>query len=165
MNCDKQQALETINRLHEENRLDNSDYSTIHEGLSEIEPLRDRDEVLEELWEQFGNIPMNPLTERIEVPFMGWGAGIHREEIWHWFDVRHSKGVAYLLYHININRTPEADKLLYLKQRCNPCETLNCCFNYSGECRFPLVHERMPRLTATDDCKEYDCRGECEKNI
>ena len=29
---------------------------------------------------------------------MGWGVGIHREEIWHWFDVRHSKGVAYLLY-------------------------------------------------------------------
>ena len=37
-------------------------------------------------------------TECIEVPFMGWGVGIHREEIWHWFDVRHSKGVAYLLY-------------------------------------------------------------------
>ncbi len=42
---------------------------------------------------------------------MGWDAGIHREEIWHWFDVRHSKGVAYLLYHININRTPEAEKV------------------------------------------------------
>lgn len=63
------------------------------------------------------------------------------------------------------NTASEADKLLYLKQRCNPCETLGCCFNYSGECRFPLVHERMPRLTATDDCKEYDYRGECEKNI
>lgn len=98
MNCYKQQAFEIINRLHEENRLDNSDYSAVHDGLSEIEPLRDRDEALEELWEQFGDIPMNPETECIEVPFMGWGVGIHREEIWHWFDVRHSKGVAYLLY-------------------------------------------------------------------
>ena len=92
MNCYKQQALEIVNRLHEENRLDNSDYSAVHDGLSEIEPLRDRDEALEELWEQFGDIPMNPETECIEVPFMGWGVGIHREEIWHWFDVRHSKG-------------------------------------------------------------------------
>ena len=91
-------SLEIVNRLHEENRLDNSDYSAVHDGLSEIEPLRDRDEALEELWEQFGDIPMNPETECIEVPFMGWGVGIHREEIWHWFDVRHSKGVAYLLY-------------------------------------------------------------------
>ena len=90
MNVYKQQAVEVVDRLHEENRLDNSDYCTIHDGLSEIEPLRDRDEVLEELWEQFGAVPMNPETECIEEPFMGWGAGIHREEIWHWFDVRHS---------------------------------------------------------------------------
>ena len=111
MNVYKQQAVEVVDRLHEENRLDNSDYCTIHDGLSEIEPLRDRDEVLEELWEQFGAVPMNPETECIEEPFMGWDAGIHREEIWHWFDVRHSKGVAYLLYHININRAPEAEKV------------------------------------------------------
>jgi len=111
VNVYKQQAVEVVDRLHEENRLDNSDYCTIHDGLSEIEPLRDRDEVLEELWEQFGAVPMNPETECIEEPFMGWDAGIHREEIWHWFDVRHSKGVAYLLYHININRTPEAEKV------------------------------------------------------
>ena len=63
MNVYKQQAVEVVDRLHEENRLDNSDYCTIHDGLSEIEPLRDRDEVLEELWEQFGTVPMNPETE------------------------------------------------------------------------------------------------------
>lgn len=98
MSVYKEQAIEVINHLHEENRLDNSDYCIIHDGLSEIECLRDRDEVLEELWEQFGDVPMNPETECIEEPFMGWGAGIHREEIWHWFDERHSKGVAYLMY-------------------------------------------------------------------
>ena len=104
MNCYKQQAFEIINRLHEENRLDNSDYFAVHDGLSEIEPLRDRDEVLEELWKQFGDIPMNPETECIEAPFMGWGVGIHREEIWHWFDARHSKGIAYLLYGNSVSR-------------------------------------------------------------
>ena len=38
MNVYKQQAVEVVDRLHEENRLDNSDYCTIHDGLSEIEP-------------------------------------------------------------------------------------------------------------------------------
>lgn len=154
MNCYKQQAIEVINRLHEENRLDNGDYCTVHDGLSEIEPLRDRDEVLEELWEQFGGVPMNPETECIEEPFMGWGAGIHREEIWHWFDVRHSKGVVYLLYGRGVDQTPEAAKLRYLKQLCTKCVACRCQFNYGGECRFPLVHERAPRLSA-DGCIEY----------
>lgn len=98
MNECKRQAIEIIDRLHQENRMDNGDYAAVHDGLTEIEPLRDRDEVLEELWDEFGLILMNPETECIEQPFMGWGPGIHREEIWHRFDVRHSKGVAYLLY-------------------------------------------------------------------
>ena len=98
MNEYKEQTLEIIDRLYQENRLDSGDYDALHDGLSEIEPLRDRDEELEDLWEQFADIPLNPETECIESPFMGWGIGIHREEIWRWFDVRHSKGVAYLLH-------------------------------------------------------------------
>lgn len=66
--------------------------------LEETNALRDHDKELEELWEQFADIPMNPDTECIEVPFMGWSAGSSRDDIWHWFDQRHSKGVAYLLY-------------------------------------------------------------------
>ncbi len=110
MNVYKEQALEILNRLYAEGRIDSGDYSAIHDGLSEIESLHDRDEVLEDLWEQFGDIPMNPQTECIEAPFMGWGPGIHREEIWHWFDVRHSKGVAYLLCGVGYGRTPDAEK-------------------------------------------------------
>ena len=56
------------------------------------------DAVLEQLWDEFGDIPMNPETERIEAPFLDFSAGTDREDIWHWFDERHSKGVAYLLY-------------------------------------------------------------------
>ena len=153
MNVYKQQAVEVVDRLHEENRLDNSDYCTIHDGLSEIEPLRDRDEVLEELWEQFGAVPMNPETECIEEPFMGWGAGIHREEIWHWFDRRHSKGVGYLLYGDGIDRTDQVAKLVYLKQLCFECETCDCTYNHDGECRYALVHERKPEITEEDGCK------------
>lgn len=66
----------------------------------QLEALCNRfnDQQLEEMWERFGDIPMNPETECIEQPFMHWTEGTHREEIWHWFDERHSKGVYYLLY-------------------------------------------------------------------
>lgn len=57
-----------------------------------------RDAVLEEIWQQLTDVPMNPETECLEAPFYDWTTGTHREEIWHWFDERHSKGVAYLLY-------------------------------------------------------------------
>lgn len=98
MSYQREQAVEVINRLYQKNRITTSEYETIFEALDEFETLRDRDAELEELWERFGDITMNPETECIEEPFLGWGEGIHREEIWHWFDERHSKGVAYLLY-------------------------------------------------------------------
>ena len=115
MNDVKHEAIKVLNELH--STIPYSDYCTIMDGLYDIETLLDRDEVLEELWEQFGDIPMNPETERIEEKFMGWGPGVHREEIWHWFDERHSKGVAYLLYGDGFDRTPEPAKLLYLSGR------------------------------------------------
>lgn len=59
--------------------------------------LRDRDAELERLWAEFGDVPMNPETECMGEPFLGFPAGTHREDIWHWFDERHSRGVAYLL--------------------------------------------------------------------
>lgn len=44
------------------------------------------------------------LTERIaktneclDVDWQGWSKGTHREEIWHWFDENHSKGVGWLM--------------------------------------------------------------------
>lgn len=58
----------------------------------------DYDKLVESLWKLFEDVPMNPETECMEESFMGWPAGTHREEIWHWFDEHHSKGVHYLLY-------------------------------------------------------------------
>ena len=46
------------------------------------------------MWASFADVPMDPETECIEEKFMGWEPGTSREEIWHWFDERHSKGVA-----------------------------------------------------------------------
>ena len=40
----------------------------------------------EDLWEEFGSVPMNPETEETEEEWNGFHAGTHREEIWHWFE-------------------------------------------------------------------------------
>ena len=55
-------------------------------------------EDIEELWDEFGEVPMNPHTEKIETPWNGFPAGTDREDIWKWFDEIHPKGVHYLLY-------------------------------------------------------------------
>lgn len=56
------------------------------------------DEQIELLWQEFADVPMDPETERMEVSFLHFPAGTHREEIWHWFDKLYSKGVYALLY-------------------------------------------------------------------
>lgn len=155
----KRQAIETMNELHQTVPYDA--YCAVMDGLQEIDTLRDRDEELEELWDQFGDIPMNPETECIEAPFMGWGPGISREEIWHWFDQRHSKGVAYLLYG-RPGYVVKASELMQMKTLCFECESVTCLFNHGGECRFALVHERKPRINDADGCIDYDYQeGEC----
>ena len=152
----KSKAFDTVYGLYNRDVLSSSDYEVIREGLEEIETLQDRDTALEEMWRQFADVPMNPETECIEEAFMGWGPGVSREEIWHWFDRRHSKGVAYLLYGDGIDRTDQFAKLVYLKQFCIECESSSCQFNHGGECRFALVHERKARITDEEGCIDYD---------
>ena len=65
----------------------------------EMPTLAERDAALEKLWAELEDVPMNPETECLETPFLNFPVGTFREDIWHWFDERHSKGVAYLLYH------------------------------------------------------------------
>ena len=154
MSAHKNMALAVLNRLRVS--MNDADYNEILFGLNEIESLEDRDSILEALWEQFGDVPMDPNTECLEEGFLHWPPGTHREEIWHWFDHRHSKGIGYLLYHDGIDRTDVISKMVYLRQLCIECESVSCQFNYDGECRFPLVHERAPRITDTDGCIDYD---------
>ena len=59
--------------------------------------IREQDKLLEDLWQDLGDIPLCQATETIEEPFMHFPVGTGKEEIWHWFDERHSKGVAFLL--------------------------------------------------------------------
>ena len=38
------------------------------------------------LWDEFGNIPMDPETECMEESWHGFPKGTHREDIWEWFE-------------------------------------------------------------------------------
>lgn len=62
--------------------------------MDEMKTLRERDIELEKLWKQFEDLPMDPDTEKIEEPFLSFPAGTDREDIWHWFDERHSKDIS-----------------------------------------------------------------------
>lgn len=64
-----------------------------------------RDKYLEALWDEFGDIPMNPETECLEdafIPVYQFGGGVmkvfpagtHREDIWHWFEKQFCISVA-----------------------------------------------------------------------
>lgn len=152
----KENALRSLEKLKDQIPTEN--YSAIEEGLREIEPLKDRDWELENLWNKFADIPMDPDTECMEEPFLSFKAGTPREEIWRWFDERHSKGVAYLLYGDGTDRTCEMANLFYLNLLCQECESRSCQFNHDCECRFSLVHGRIPRITEADGCIDFEYR-------
>ena len=149
----KGKAFDTAYGLYNRDAISSSEYQVIRDGLEEIETLRDRDMALEEMWRQFADVPMNLETECIEEEFFGWGPGVSREEIWHWFDQRHSKGIAYLLY----GTTPEpgATMLMYYKSLCDSCGTSDCVYNCAGECRYPMVFHRVPIITDENGCRHY----------
>lgn len=52
---------------------------------------------VKDLWEEFGEVPMNPETEEIEEPWRHFLPGTHREEIWHWFEEQFAISVAVLM--------------------------------------------------------------------
>lgn len=52
---------------------------------------------VKDLWEEFGDIPMDPDTEEIEEPWKHFLPGTHREDIWHWFEEQFNVSVAKLM--------------------------------------------------------------------
>lgn len=91
-------ALDALNKLYVDGCIPYDTYSLIFDGLNDVDTLKDRDNDLKELWEMFGDVSMNPETECMEEAFLGFPAGTHRKEIWHWFDERYSKGIYALMY-------------------------------------------------------------------
>lgn len=119
-----------------------------------METLRERDTQLEKLWKQFGDIPMNPDTEKMEESFMDFPAGTDREEIWHWFDERHSKGVAYLLCNEDVSNAASITSLLHCQKLCTECCSETCVFNSQGICMAPFLTGRKPGIY-DDGCTDY----------
>lgn len=127
---------------------------TIEERAKKLLTIEAQDALLEELWARFGDIPMDPETETMEEDFLDFPHGTHREDIWHWFDERYSKGVAHLLMSCDgVDRTDQTAKMVYLNQLCFECETEGCVYNHDGECRYALIHEKKPVITEEDGCK------------
>ena len=56
------------------------------------------EEYVQQLWDEFGDVPLNPNTQCIEIEWMGFPSGTHREEIWHWFENSFGVRVYDLLY-------------------------------------------------------------------
>lgn len=120
-------------------------------------PLRDRDRELEELWEEFGDVPMDPDTEEIEAPFLCFPVGTNREEVWEWFDERYSRGVAKLM-HVGEVKDRELAQALFLTDLCCECDSGHCVFNPQGICKAPLVLGRAPDLN-DDGCTDFCYKG------
>lgn len=125
---------------------------------SDMETLASRDKRLMELWMHFGDVPMFPDTECMEENFLQFPAGTHREEIWKWFDQRHSKGVGYLLYGDGNDRTTDLANLAYRKTLCEECGCINCVFHSDGICKFALIYGEKPSHD-----KHRGCLGYAEK--
>lgn len=94
----------------------------------EMATLEERDRVLERLWSELEDVPMDPDTECLEAPFLHFPIGTQREDIWHWFDQRHSKGVVHLLYFRAASKT--APKKTDERGICPVCGTP---IQYDGE--------------------------------
>ncbi len=62
---------------------------------------KDIDLFLESLWDELGDVPFDENESGELILAEDWyqfKAGTEQDEIWHWFDENHSKGVYYLLY-------------------------------------------------------------------
>lgn len=154
MSNKKEAAIDICNELHRENKISHPDYLTVMDAICEFDTLTERDKELGTLWEQFADVPVDPDTDKLEEQYIHFQAGTDRETVWHWFDERHSKGVAYLLYRDGVDRTMETAELLYHKQLCTECDAEGCAFNPHGICMVPFLTGAAPRLH-DDGCYDF----------
>lgn len=116
------------------------------------------DYALKQLWAELTDIPMNPDTERMEAQFLHFPAGTEREDIWHWFDERYSKGIVSLLY----SESGETDNCISPTERpdglneiCPNCSRNACTYNCGGVCYAILILGRNPQVAEDGKCPAY----------
>lgn len=86
--------------------------------------LWNKDKKIEELWEQLEDVPFIEDEEHeliLDDDFLGFKKGTTREEIWHFFDERHSKGIYYLLYEYESAKDEDKEKLYIIDQEDEGC--------------------------------------------
>ena len=65
----------------------------------------DSDSLIADLWDTLTDIPCDEVEDGSMVLGSDWfifNLGTDIEEIWHWFDEHHTRGVAWLMYHGNL---------------------------------------------------------------
>lgn len=81
--------------------INNNLYANIDEWLVTVTEDAITDEILKEEWDKLGDIPIND-DEQIDEDYTvgqgrkwqtSWPKGTDREDIWRWFDMKHSIGV------------------------------------------------------------------------
>ena len=126
--------------------------------------IKERDRLIEEAWEEFADIPMDPETEKIEDIFVisipeencavRFDPGTPRLDVWQWFDSHYSKGVASLLYGSGADSTMDIVRLSYRNLLCAECMSETCAFNPEGICMYPMVYGQPPTMT-DDGCDNW----------
>lgn len=85
--------------------------------LEKIRLQENSDYQVEQLWEELEDVPVyeNEKYELcLDVDWQGWSKGTTQDEIWHWFDENHSKGIGWLMneYESNTTSTRAVDSII-----------------------------------------------------
>ena len=157
MSALKRTARSILSREH--HKIGEPAYSIIRAGLNEIDTLAERDVELEELWADLQDVVFDDSDPNEDMklldPWGGFPARTSRDDIWHWFDERHSKGVAYLLYGNGVDRTEELSRLAVRRMLCEYCGSEDCGYNEYGICHLPMVFGRRPDIEDDGSCNDY----------
>lgn len=113
--------------------------------------IRKLDNLVEKIWNGLEDIPFyeEDSEQYIEENYLDFEEGTSKEDIWHWFDERHSKGIHYLLYEYETN---------------NQITESRKCVHYTE------INERIPLDKRDDELFYYECRScgnetTVEKNV
>jgi len=93
-----ERASELAYCLYNDQVLSEAEYNILTQALYEIEPLRDRDNTIESIWESVAGIPIDPEKNVTLAPVDDWPIGTNLTKLIEWFDARYSKGAAPLIY-------------------------------------------------------------------
>ena len=112
--------------------------------------LKERDEQLKALWEEFQNVPRSEPSDRfahITEDFYFWKAGTDVNEILSWFEARHSYGVQKLLYpNTPTTQEEEDEEEIRFAIEDMDDEDISDCYGITREEMMDLVPEMARRM-------------------